>query len=98
MEAGKGILFKSTEYDLVFLAILAGYGPILYIHPFLIGIILLPILQIISGKSISGLFTGTLFHPANLYFLGAILSECSVHPTPGQAPRILIFTHHLLKE
>jgi len=71
----KAAFFKLPEYYLIILAVLAGYSPPFTMNPIFIAIVGILILQIIFKNRISGIALGILFFLANLYFLGALLSE-----------------------
>lgn len=88
----KLILFKLPEYYLIILAILSGYSPPFYIHPIMIGIVMLLILQIILKNRIAGLLIGVLFFLLNLYFLGALLSEFNEFSAYHVSSKQLLFT------
>ena len=71
----KQIFLKFPEYYLIIATILAGYSPPFFINPICLGIVVLLILQIIFKNRIVGLIVGSLFLLANLYFIGALISE-----------------------
>ena len=87
----KKIFFKSPEYYLIILAILAGYSPPYYVNPIFIGIIVILILQIIFKNRIAGIILGVLFFLVNLYFLGALLSEFSEFTEFNNSAKQLLF-------
>jgi len=87
----KKIFFKSPEYYLIILTILAGYSPPLYVNPIFIGIVVVLILQIIFKNRISGIILGTLFFLVNLYFLGALLSEFNEFTDFNNSAKQLLF-------
>jgi hypothetical protein len=75
MKKIKQILMKFPEYYLIVLIILAGYTPPFTFNPMFVGLACIPILQIIFKNKISGLIIAILFLLANLFMLGALISE-----------------------
>jgi uncharacterized membrane protein len=71
----KRIFFTLSEYYLVILILLSGYTPPFSFNPISIGVAAIIILQIVIKNKIIGLVLGTLFLVANLFFLGALISE-----------------------
>jgi hypothetical protein len=67
--------YKLPEYYLALIILMAAYTPPFSFHPFFLGLAFLVILQIIFQKRISGMTMGVLFFLANLFFLGALISE-----------------------
>ena len=91
MKKVKQILIKFPEYYLVVLIILAGYSPPFNFNPIFIGLACIPILQIIFNNKVSGLIIKNLFIFANLYMLGAILSELREFTEFNSNARQLLF-------
>tara|TARA_R110002012_G_scaffold206357_4_gene376250 strand:+ start:1892 stop:2272 length:381 start_codon:yes stop_codon:yes gene_type:complete len=88
----KATFFKLPEYYLIMLAVLAGYSPPFNLNLISIGLVGIFILQIIFKNRISGIALGTLFFLANLYFLGALLSEFNEFTEfNNQAKQLLTF-------
>tara|TARA_R110002074_G_scaffold63042_5_gene151439 strand:+ start:37 stop:417 length:381 start_codon:yes stop_codon:yes gene_type:complete len=71
----KKLIYTLPEYYLLILVVLAGYSPPYYVNTIFIGIAFILVLQIIFKNKISGIIISMLFFLANLYFLGAVLSE-----------------------
>ena len=71
----KSKLFKLSEYYLILLLLLAGYTPPFSFNPFLLGMAIIVLLQVILKFRATGLFIGLIFFTANLFFLGAVISE-----------------------
>ncbi len=71
----KKLIYTLPEYYFLILVVLAGYSPPYYVNPIFIGIAFILVLQIIFKNKISGIIIAMLFFLANLYFLGAVLSE-----------------------
>ncbi|WP_179346490.1 hypothetical protein [Winogradskyella ursingii] len=87
----KKLLFKSPEYYLIILLILAGYAPPYFINPIFIAIATIIILQLIFKNRISGILIGAIFFMVNLYFLGALLSEFNEFKEFSSEAKQLIF-------
>lgn len=71
----RAIVFKIPEYYLLIFILLAGYSPPFSINPVFAGLAVVVILQIIFKKRLPGLVIGGLFLLANIFFLGALISE-----------------------
>lgn len=69
------ILKEFPEYYLVLLMLLAGYIPPLTINPICLIIALFLVFQIIYKNVFSGFILTAIFLIANIYFLGALISE-----------------------
>lgn len=86
----KSILFKSPEYYLALLVLLAGYSPPFHINPVCVFILAALIFQIIFKNRLTGLTVGVLFFAANLYFLGALFSEFFEFPGFSNSAQTLL--------
>lgn len=71
----KSLLLNLPEYSLLLLVLLAGYSPPFSFNPVFIGIALILVLQLILKNNLFGLILGVLYFLANLFFLGALISE-----------------------
>jgi len=87
----KKLIYKLPEYYLLILVVLAGYSPPFYINPIFIGIAFVLVLQIIFKNKISGIIIAMLFFLANLYFLGALLSEFNEFEVFNSKAQLLLF-------
>jgi len=67
--------YKLPEYYLASILLAASYTPPFSFHPIFLGLAFLVILQIVFNKRVSGIMIGLLFFLANLFFLGALISE-----------------------
>lgn len=75
MKDMKRIFLNLPEYYFAGLMLITGAFPSVFVNLFFVGVFIIIILQIIFRNRISGIILGTLIFLANLYFLGALLSE-----------------------
>jgi len=76
----KLFLFKLPEYALVLLVLSAAYTPPFSFNPLVLIAVAALALQLIFKNRVTGLLIGGLFLLANLFFLGAVVSEFAEFP------------------
>ena len=76
----KPFLFQLPEYALVLLVLSAAYTPPFSFNPLVLIAVAALALQLIFKNRVTGLLIGGLFLLANLFFLGAVVSEFAEFP------------------
>ena len=84
------------ESYLIVLVILAGFNPPFSIHPLVLILAAIVILQLIFRNAITGIMLASLFAMTNLYMILAMLSELSEFPTFNSAAAKLLTVGSLI--